>query len=124
MPRRGSKAESLPKSFILRSQAEFSILLNGAHSDSGKILKRGCFTFYLMGDGAPRLGIAVSRKVYKRAVDRNRVKRVIREWYRKNKKNLRGAILARMTRRGDSLQTASISTALDHLLTHFKGSDL
>jgi len=33
----------------------------------------------------PKLGITVSKKVSKRAVDRNRIKRQIREWFRKNK---------------------------------------
>lgn len=32
-----------------------------------------------------RLGITVSKKVSKRAVDRNRIKRHFREWFRKNK---------------------------------------
>lgn len=32
-----------------------------------------------------KLGITVSKKVSKRAVDRNRIKRQIREWFRKNK---------------------------------------
>jgi len=35
-----------------------------------------------------RLGITVSKKVSKRAVDRNRIKRVIREWFRSNKHSL------------------------------------
>lgn len=34
------------------------------------------------GDGGPRLGLAVSRKVDKRAVGRNRIKRRLRERYR------------------------------------------
>jgi ribonuclease P protein component len=33
-----------------------------------------------------RLGITVSKKVSKRAVDRNRIKRQIREWFRAQKK--------------------------------------
>lgn len=32
----------------------------------------------------PRLGLAISRKVDKRAVERNRLRRLIREWFRKN----------------------------------------
>jgi len=33
----------------------------------------------------PSLGITVSKKVSKLAVDRNRIKRLIREWFRHNK---------------------------------------
>ena len=32
----------------------------------------------------PRLGLAISRKVDKRAVERNRLRRLAREWFRKN----------------------------------------
>ena len=37
-----------------------------------------------------RLGLVVSRKVSKRAVDRNAIKRHIREWFRHNKQDLNG----------------------------------
>lgn len=32
--------------------------------------------------GYPRLGITVTKKVHKRAVRRNRIKRLVREWFR------------------------------------------
>jgi len=35
-----------------------------------------------------RLGIIVSKRVFKQAVDRNKTKRLIREFYRKEKKNI------------------------------------
>ena len=38
----------------------------------------------------PRLGLVVSRKVNKRAVVRNRIKRVVRESFRCNKDHLAG----------------------------------
>lgn len=37
------------------------------------------------GQGHPRLGLAVSRKVSKKAVQRNRLKRVIRESFRRHR---------------------------------------
>lgn len=37
-----------------------------------------------------RLGITVAKKRVRRSVDRNRVKRVLREWYRLNRSNLTG----------------------------------
>lgn len=39
--------------------------------------------FRLNDLGHPRLGLAISKRVSKRAVDRNRIKRLIRESYRR-----------------------------------------
>lgn len=36
------------------------------------------------GDGTPRLGLAIAKKQLRRAVDRNRVKRLVREYFRLN----------------------------------------
>ena len=38
--------------------------------------------------GGPRLGIIAGRKAARRAVDRNRAKRLIREWFRRVKNDL------------------------------------
>ncbi len=44
---------------------------------------------YLPNDlGVSRLGIAIQRRVFPKAVQRNRVKRLIREVFRRNKKRL------------------------------------
>lgn len=40
-----------------------------------------------------RLGLVVSKKVSKRAVDRNMIKRHIREWFRHNRENFKGVDL-------------------------------
>ena len=40
------------------------------------------FGFYFKKNGAGRLGISISKKVLKRATDRNRIKRLLREVYR------------------------------------------
>lgn len=40
------------------------------------------FSFYFKKDGLGRLGISISKKVLKKASDRNRVKRLLREVYR------------------------------------------
>lgn len=40
------------------------------------------------GAGHPRLGLAIARKAAPRAVDRNRIKRLIREHFRHNRQRL------------------------------------
>lgn len=42
------------------------------------------------GRGSARLGLAIARKQIRRAVDRNRVKRLIRESFRRHQELLRG----------------------------------
>ena len=38
----------------------------------------------------PRLGMIVPKRVFARAVDRNKIKRIIREWFRTNQLRLAG----------------------------------
>jgi len=62
------------------------------------------FTVLAVSNGLarPRLGLAVARKHLRRAVDRNRAKRRIRESFRKNQRLLCGLDVVVMTRPGVS----------------------
>lgn len=74
----GPRADAgLPKAARLRTSAEF----------------KHCFTHGLRANGRyfrlvksfrddVRMGSAISRKVDKRAVERNRIRRIVREWFR------------------------------------------
>ena len=55
-----------------------------------------------------RLGMAVSKKNVRRAVDRNLVKRLVRESFRKRRAQLRGLDLVVLTRRGIPLDDNDI----------------
>ncbi|MDH5217493.1 MAG: ribonuclease P protein component, partial [Gammaproteobacteria bacterium] len=66
-------------------------LLNGA--DFQKVFKKSkkihtrSFTIYVHATSgmSPRIGLAVSKKVLPKAVDRNRTKRVVRDSFRRNR---------------------------------------
>lgn len=53
-------------------------------------LRCGCFRLYATdnGESGARLGLIVGKRQLKRAVDRNRVKRVLRETFRVNRSTL------------------------------------
>ncbi|HET6632637.1 MAG TPA: ribonuclease P protein component [Rhodanobacteraceae bacterium] len=75
----------MPPTARLRSAADFAAL-RGAR---GRLAGR-CFALrydHAAGPGA-RLGLAVSRKVSKRAVERNRIKRSVRESFRHHRAGL------------------------------------
>ena len=76
----------LPKNLRLKTSSEFSATyrIKKSVANSLLILYAGKEHF----NGAPtKVGIAVSKKFHKRAVKRNRIKRLIREAYRVGLKN-------------------------------------
>ncbi len=69
-------------------------LAKGKHIRAALQKGRTFFTPYFsvkffLGSASPRFAVVVSTKVYKSAVKRNRLKRVIREWLRLNLKKLK-----------------------------------
>ena len=82
---------------------------------SGKGLRRAGVSVQTRTNalGCPRLGLIIPRRIVPRAVDRNRLKRVLREWFRLNRDRLGSRdILVRLTgNNGDVL------TAVAQLLT-------
>jgi ribonuclease P protein component len=57
---------------------------------NGNVIKRGCLIIRALPNNRAyaRLGVAVSKKIFRHAVTRNRIKRMIREAFRLNKNQL------------------------------------
>lgn len=92
--------QGFPRERRLTRGAQYQQVFAGAH-------KAGGAYFTVLGRpntcGHPRLGLAVSRRAAPRAVDRNRLKRVIREAFRHNQHSLGGidiVVLAKAPARG------------------------
>jgi ribonuclease P protein component len=80
-------SEAFDKSSRLLCSADFGHVFSNGPRKHGKYFLVVCCANKL---GYARLGIAVSRKVSKKAVVRNRIKRQIRESFRLNKDLLNG----------------------------------
>jgi ribonuclease P protein component len=73
-------AAGLPREARLRRAADFAALRQNSGRSAGR-----CFAvrYRNNGLGHARLGLAISKRVSKRAVDRNRIKRLVRESFRR-----------------------------------------
>jgi ribonuclease P protein component len=89
------RAAGLPREARLRRAGDFAAL----RQNSGRLGGR-CFSVrYRANDlGHPRLGLAISKRVSKRAVDRNRIKRLVRESFRRARLELPSIDLMVMAR--------------------------
>ena len=67
------------------------------------------------GRGFPRLGLVVAKKHLRLAVDRNRIKRLCRESFRKRQADFADLDLIILSRNGlDKLDNANVFSLLDH----------
>lgn len=67
-----------PRSARVRTRAEYAVVFDDSRRCADPLMS----LHLRKHEGPARLGMAVSRKVDKRAVGRNRIKRVLRETYR------------------------------------------
>ena len=105
----------LPKKVRLLKRAQFLTL-----SKQGKKVYTDCFIANVLKETAQnnRIGITVSKKVGN-AVERNRIKRIIREYFRHNKENISGPKdISIIARKGlTTLSTGQIIEKLDKLFS-------
>jgi len=74
----------LPPAARLRRASDFAALRQAERWQGRHFLLR----WHTGSERNARLGLAVSRKVSKRAVERNRIKRGVREWFRAEREGL------------------------------------
>ena len=105
----GVMSTRFPRSARVRTSAEYAAVFERARRTSEPLL-----SVHWHAHASPaRLGLAVSRKVDKRAVERNRLKRALREQFRQLRPNLPGGdyvVVARppATRQPQALRQAFV----------------
>ncbi|TAL73746.1 MAG: ribonuclease P protein component [Rhodanobacter sp.] len=89
------RAAGLPRAMRLRQASEFQAL----RTSSGRLGGR-CFHLRYRPNGLPhaRLGLAISKRVSKLAVERNRLKRLLRESFRRVRAGLPAVDIVVMAR--------------------------
>ena len=87
--------ESFPRSSSLAKAEDFKRVFS-----SNTRVSDDCFTLLIAKhrSDSPRIGFAIAKKQIKRAVDRNRIKRLVRESFRLNQNILPGRDLVVMVR--------------------------
>lgn len=104
-----------PRSARVRARPEFDAVFARGHRAATPILA----LHYLPDDRAARIGFAVSRKVDKRAVIRNRIKRVLRDHFRSHRGGLApGAYVVVGRAPAASATGPALIAAFEHALQH------
>lgn len=108
------KAAGFPPAARIRAKAEF-----GRVFDGGRRTAEPRLALHWLADAAePRLGLAVSRKVDPNAVGRNRIKRALRECFRRLRPRLQGGAYVVVARSGAArADNRSLQAAFEQLLT-------
>ncbi len=94
----GAMNAGFPPAARVRTGAEYAHVFEHARRTSDPMLS----LHWLAGESPPKLGLAVSRKVDPHAVGRNRIKRVLRDEFRKLRAQLPGGeyvVVARVAAR-------------------------
>jgi len=106
----------------LRNDTDFRCVFDTAARSSDAL-----FTVLARSNGHdyPRLGLAIGRKRIRRAVDRNKIKRLIRESFRQHRVQLRGLDVVVMARCNGQAENTRIFCSLDKhwkQLGHYRDS--
>lgn len=110
-PGRQTPELGFPRAARVRSKAEFERVFKQGRRSAGPVL-----ALHWLEDALPaRLGLAVSRKVDSRAVGRNRVKRVLRDGFRRLRPQLRpGAYVVVARAQAAQVDAAALRAAFEH----------
>jgi ribonuclease P protein component len=103
----------------LLTRHDFSAVFDAAHTSNGSqraIFHREPYIIYRKSSETPRLGLSVARRVIRKATERNRIKRCVREFFRAHKEVLLGDYVVRVVNRPASDEYITLTKPLELLL--------
>jgi len=101
-----------PKTARLRAAPEFQAVFKNGLKRSGAF-----FRLYFLASGAPRLGLAVSKKAAPLSVTRNRIKRICRETFRLHSALPAGDYVLVAMPKANAASSPELRAELQHLLS-------
>lgn len=104
----------------LLSRSDFSAVFDAAHRPTENhktILHVDPYIVYRKSGPDPRLGLSIARRVIRKANERNRIKRCIREFFRLHKDDLTGDYIIRIVSRPKSSDFEHLTKPLSKLLS-------
>jgi ribonuclease P protein component len=115
--------EAFQKNRRLLRRGDFEAVFSASRSKTaGGSVRKGPFILYWKDqatEGA-RLGLSIPRRVIKSAVKRNRVKRCLREYFRKLPQGCRGDYVIRLIHAPELVSVPALTPALDRLKLQVK----
>jgi len=109
----GMSGTRFPSSARVLTSAEFERIFKHGKRTASPLL---ALHMLAQAEGGARLGLVVSRKVDKRAVGRNRIKRVVRDYFRRIRPQLQsGAYVVLARAAAKHADNAQLRQTLEHL---------
>lgn len=103
----------------LLSRGDFSAVFDASHKPSpGEklIYHHEPYIVYQKSGPTPRLGLSIPRRIVKKATERNRIKRCLREFFRNSKEDWMGDFVIRLVSRPKDEDFTTLVTPLRQLL--------
>ncbi|QRN41867.1 MAG: ribonuclease P protein component [Neisseriaceae bacterium] len=114
-----SQSLSLKKSDKLLNKSDFSEVFK--YKKTFNTEKNLRIFYYINNQNQQRFGLIVSKRVSKKAVDRNYMKRLIREWFRYNRSYLpRGDYIFCVKNQFSHQNFYEVNRELDHFKSHIQ----
>lgn len=112
------RAQSFTKKHRLLAREDFRRVMDDAHQNSRTILRSSPYIIYCASGftgAVPKLGMSVPKKVLKKSVDRNSVKRAIREFFRTHQSDIHCDIVVRLSEAPENFESESLMSPLEVL---------